>query len=99
MLIEVEADQQPAAVAGQASDRAEQTHGRPWAEVADRRAREVDDATRSRFAGRGERQGCGEIGVDGKDEKTGETLRQGQGRPLDRFARDVDRHISPRRPT
>ena len=72
--------------------------GRPRAEVADRRAREVDDATRPRVAGLGERERAGEVGVDRDDSQPGKAVGQFAGRPLERLARDVDRQIGSRLP-
>ena len=46
VLVEVEPHEQPAAIADEPGDRAEEIGCRPWAEVADRRAREIDDASR-----------------------------------------------------
>ena len=94
VLAQVDADEQAALGAHEAADRAQQLRGLVGGEVADRRAREVDDG-----AARGQnrrREGLGEVGADrdhgqacvGRGELVGGVAQE--------FAGDVDGHVAGR---
>ena len=93
VLVEIESNEQAAAVADQPGDRAQKVCCRARTEIANRRARKIHDAPRPRVAGIGQQQRLREIAVNRQDLQSRKSPGQIDGRLLECIAGDIDRQI------